>query len=56
MPIRSSIRAAFVCAGTAAAQNVGDEKALFTDVPTAEAVPLQAQTLAEAPANMEVYR
>jgi outer membrane receptor for ferrienterochelin and colicins len=54
MPIRRFILAAFVCAGTAAAQSAGDEKALFADLPTVEAVSLHAQTLAEAPANVTV--
>jgi hypothetical protein len=48
MPIRALILAALGCAATAAAQNVGDEKALFDDLPKVEAVSLHAQTLAEA--------
>jgi iron complex outermembrane receptor protein len=54
MPLRNWILAALVCAGTAAAQNAGDEKALFDDLPSVEAVSLHAQTLAEAPANVTV--
>ena len=53
MPNRAFILAVLVCAGTAAAQS-GDEKALFDDLPTVEAVSLHAQTLAEAPANVTV--
>jgi len=54
MPIRRFIMAAFVCAGTAAVQNAGDEKALFADLPTVEAGSLHARTLAEAPAHFTV--
>jgi outer membrane receptor for ferrienterochelin and colicin len=53
MPNRASILAVLVCAGAAAAQS-GDEKALFDELPTVEAVSLHAQTLAEAPANVTV--
>jgi len=52
MLIRVSILAAFVCAGTAVAQQTADDKSLFGDLPTVEAVSLHAQTLAEAPANV----
>ena len=54
MPIRALILAALVWAGTAAAQIAGDDKALFDNLPTVEAVSLHAQTLAEAPANVTV--
>jgi len=54
MPFRRWVLAAFMCAGTAAAQNAADEKALFGDLPSVEAVSLHAQTLAEAPANVTV--
>jgi len=50
MPIRALILGAFVCAGTAAAQSAGDERALFDDLPTMDAVSLPAQTLAGAAA------
>ena len=54
MPIRRLIFAAIVCGGTACAQNAADDKVLFGDLPTVEAVSLHAQTLAEAPANVTV--
>jgi iron complex outermembrane receptor protein len=54
MPIRFSILAVAVFAGAAAAQHAPDDKALFGDLPTVEAVSLHAQTLAEAPANVTV--
>jgi iron complex outermembrane receptor protein len=48
------ILAGAVFAGVAAAQNAADDKVLFGDLPTVEAVSLHAQTLAEAPANVTV--
>jgi len=54
MPIRLRILAAIVFAGVAAAQNGADDKVLFGDLPTVEAVSLHAQTLAEAPADVTV--
>jgi outer membrane receptor for ferrienterochelin and colicins len=54
MTIRALILATLVCAGIAGAQSAGDEKVLFEDLPTVEAVSLHAQTLAEAPANVTV--
>jgi len=54
MPFQKTILAALACAATVAAQNAGDEKALFGDLPSVEAVSLHAQTLAEAPANVTV--
>lgn len=47
MPNRAPILASFVCAGTAAAQNVGDAKALFGNLPSLEAVPRHALTPVE---------
>src|ERR1035441_9147202 len=54
MPIRILILAALLCAANAEAQSAADEKALFGDLPTVEAVSLHAQTLDEAPANVTV--
>src|SRR5580700_10359341 len=54
MPIRALILAALVCAWTAVAQTADDDKSLFDNLPTVEAVSLHAQTLAEAPANVTV--
>jgi iron complex outermembrane receptor protein len=53
MPIRLRIFAAFWFAALAAAQTP-DDKVLFGDLPTVEAVSLHTQTLAEAPANVSV--
>jgi iron complex outermembrane receptor protein len=53
MRLRLSILAPVVFAASAAAQTA-DDKALFADLPTVEAVSLHAQTLAEAPANVTV--
>lgn len=54
MLIRAWVLAAFVCAGSAVAQNAASEKTLFDELPAVEAVSLHAQTLAEAPANVTV--
>lgn len=54
MSIRVRILAAVAFAGVATAQNAADDKVLFGDLPTVEAVSLHAQTLAEAPANVTV--
>jgi hypothetical protein len=49
-----SILAVLVYAGTAIVQQAANDKALFGDLPTVEAVSLHARTLAEAPANVTV--
>jgi outer membrane receptor for ferrienterochelin and colicins len=54
MLVRVFALAALVAAGTATAQTASDDKVLFGDLPAVEAVSLHAQSLAEAPANVNV--